>query len=88
MQKKRWVFLDKNLDEDAINSAAKRLSVSPVIIKLLYNRGITEDKEVSAFLQKSLSSVHNPLLLPDMEQAVDRIVSAIENGEKIYIYGD
>ena len=88
MQKKRWVFLDENLSEDDINSAAQRLSVSPVIIKLLYNRGITADSEITSFIQKALSSVHSPLLLPDIVQAVDRIIKAVENGEKIFIYGD
>ncbi len=88
MQGKRWVFLNKEHDRDVVMATAERLSVSPVIITLLFNRGITSDKEITAFLSKSMQTVHNPMLLPDMEKAVIRIVAALENNEKICIYGD
>ncbi len=88
MQAKRWVFLNKEHDRNLIMATAERLSVSPVIITLLFNRGITSDKEITAFLSKSMQTVHNPMLLPDMEKAVTRIAEAIEKNEKIYIYGD
>lgn len=88
MQGKRWVFLNKEHDRNVVLATAERLSVSPVIITLLYNRGITSDKEITTFLSKSMQTVHNPLLLPDMEKAADRIIRAIENNEKICIYGD
>ena len=88
MQGKRWVFRNIEHNRNEIMAAAERLSVSPVIITLLFNRGITSDKEITAFLSKSMQDVHNPMLLPDMEAAVNRIAAALSNNERICIYGD
>lgn len=88
MQGKKWVYLDKEHDRNQIKSTAERLNLSPFIVTLLYNRGITSDKEITSFLTKSLRDVHSPLLLPDIEKATERIYSAVEKSEKICIYGD
>ncbi len=88
MQHKNWIFLNKDYEKNDILSAAKRLGISPVIVTLLYNRGITSDKEILSFLSKSMQAVHNPFQLPDMDKAADRILLALEKKEKICIYGD
>lgn len=88
MQQKNWIFLNKDYDKNEILSAAKRLNISPVIVTLLYNRGITSDSEIQSFLSKSMQAVHNPFLLPDMDKATDRILLALEEKQKICIYGD
>ena len=85
MQQKNWIFLNQNYDKNDILAAAKRLGVSPVIVTLLYNRGITSDAEIQSFLSKSMQAVNNPFLLPDMDRAADRILLALEKKEKIYI---
>ncbi len=88
MHEKRWVYTDIGLDESIIRKEAQSIGVDPLIIKLLYNRGIKDSKDISDFLKKPLSCVHNPMLLNDMDKAVHEIQNALNKGEKICIYGD
>ncbi len=71
-----------------LKAFSERYNMPPVISTILFNRGIKNGDAAKAFLQKPLSCVHNPFDLPDMEAAADRILEAIENKEKIVIYGD
>ncbi len=59
----------------------------PLILQLLYNRGLTQVQEISAFLRRDLT-FDNPFRLKDMNLAVDRIRRAIRRGENIVVYGD
>lgn len=88
MQNKKWEYKNKNLNKEDVISFAKRHSLPPVIACIILNRGITADKDVAAFLKKGLDGVLNPYDFNDMEDAVRRIKTAIENGEKITVYGD
>ncbi len=88
MQQKNWIFLNKDYEKKDILAAGERLGISPVIVTLLYNRGITSDSGIQSFLSKSMQAVHNPFLLPDMDKAADRIMHALEEKQKICIYGD
>ena len=56
--------------------------------QILVNRGITEEKEIRTFLEPTRNDFYDPFLLPDMEKAVDRIIEAINNQEKVMIFGD
>ncbi len=67
---------------------AEKLSIPEIIIQLLYNRGITDPKEVQKFLQPSLSDLVEPARLIGVEKAVKRIRKAIAGDERIMIYGD
>ncbi len=75
--------VDSKIDDIAI-----KLGLSPAIARLLYNRGYTESGVADAFLNVSLSALHDPYEMKDMRDAVMRISRAIEQGEKITIYGD
>jgi len=55
--------------------------------RILENRGITSEKK-AIFLSPNYDAKHDPFLLPDMQAAVDRLVKAHKNQEKITIYGD
>lgn len=88
MQQKNWIFLNKDYEKKDILAAGQRLGVSPVIVTLLYNRGITSDAEIQSFLSKSMQAVHNPFELPDMDKAADRILQALSEKQKICVYGD
>ena len=59
-----------------------------IIKELLRKRGFESETEMEEFLNPSLASFHNPFLLESMDKAVERIQTAIENQEKIVIYGD
>lgn len=59
-----------------------------LLAQLLYNRGLTEKDKIQDFLEPKYENLHSPFLFQDMQKAVNRIWQAIENKEKIYIYGD
>ena len=61
---------------------------SPLLVQLLYNRGITRPEDFAAFLASDRSLMGDPFLLSGMEQAIMRINRALLAGETIGIYGD
>ncbi|OGX33872.1 MAG: single-stranded-DNA-specific exonuclease RecJ [Omnitrophica WOR_2 bacterium RIFCSPHIGHO2_02_FULL_52_10] len=64
------------------------LGVHPIVAQLLINREITDLKEAKDFFSADLSTMHDPLLLKNMDKAVKRIARAGAKGEKILIVGD
>jgi single-stranded-DNA-specific exonuclease RecJ len=83
---KKWVCA--NPDTDKIKGLADRLSISPILAMVLVSRGIDDVKEAERFLYPQLSHLADPLLMPDMGVSVDRIIRALDSGERICIYGD
>lgn len=82
-----WEFLPSFSDQ-AFAKLAKKEGLDELTTQLVYERGIQTAEELVQFLYPSLEQLHNPYLLHDMDKAVDRIRQAIENYEKILIYGD
>lgn len=72
--------------ERAIAMASK-LEIPPLIAMMLDIRGITKEEDVINFLQEN-KDFSDPFLMKDMDKAVERITTAVENGEKICVYGD
>jgi len=66
---------------------AKKYNLNPITVQLLLNRGIKEE-DFFSFLNPHSSLLLSPFLLPDMEKAVKRIKKAIEDKEKIFLFGD
>jgi single-stranded-DNA-specific exonuclease len=62
--------------------------ISPTLLQILYNRGITKPGDIQGFLEKRYTHSADPFLLPDMDKAVARIRQAIDNDETIVVYGD
>ncbi len=60
----------------------------PLLLQVLYNRGLRTSREVAAFLNGPDAVQENPYRLRDMPQAVQRILQALETGETICVYGD
>ncbi len=60
----------------------------PVLLQVLYNRGLRDAAAVASFLQGEDAVQENPYLLTDMSLAVTRILQAIEKEEVICVYGD
>ena len=82
----QWIIED--CDETAVVGLAKEVGVSPIIARILMIRGIDTGEKVREFFSPSLSHLHDPFLLPDMESAADRIARAVRDGERICVHGD
>src|SRR5256885_572230 len=82
----RWDTLDCN--DAAAETLAAALKISPVVAKLLCQRGLSDPELADRFLNPSLDQLHDPMLLADMAIAVERILAAIARKEKIAIHGD
>ena len=61
---------------------------SPVVLQLLFNRGIIEKQEIIDFLEKDYDKLHDPFLFSEMDKSVDLIIKHIKKGSKICVYGD
>ena len=83
----RYVPGDVSADEK-INNIAKALKVSCAVARLLYNRGYSDAESASTFLCSDVTTLHDPYEMKDMRHAVIRILEAVQNCEKITIYGD
>ncbi len=64
------------------------LGIPLLVADLMVQRGVRNTDDAEAFLRADLSGLEDPFLLPDMEKAVSRLIQAIEDGEKIRVYGD
>ncbi len=83
----RWI-LNKTVDNQQVIDLAKALNIDENLATLLVQREITTYDEAKVFFRPALSQLHDPFLMKDMDRAVDRVMQAIDNGEKILIYGD
>lgn len=83
---KKWQIY--KTEEAKINQIQEKYNINFLLATILANRGITEEKKIKKFLHPTRKDFYDPFLMPDMEIAVNRILKAIENKEKIIIYGD
>lgn len=75
-------------DRERAKQLAEATGMHPVAIDVLLQRGLQDLTAIRRFLNPDLSQLHDPLLLPDMPQAVERISRAVKLQEQICIYGD
>lgn len=83
----KWQYLPKP-SQEAVNDLSAAINVSPTISSILVQRGISNYEQAKLYFRPSLDSLHDPFLMKDMKKAVDRLHHAIENNEKVMIYGD
>ena len=83
---KRWNILTADKDKQA--SLHQSLKINLILCKILVQRSIETFEDAKDFFRPSLSGLHNPWLMKDMDKAVERIISAINNDEKILVFGD
>lgn len=84
---KKWVAPPAELPQEAVVLSGK-LNISPLLCKLLIDRGVDTFEEAKTYFRPSLSMLHDPFLMQDMRQAVDRLRKALEEEERICVYGD
>ena len=73
---------------EAARALAKEIGISPILCRLLQERGITSAAEAKRFFRPQLSELHDPFLMKDMDIAVDRLNKAMGRKERILVYGD
>ena len=83
---KKWVC--KEIDENQVNDLVKKYKINEVLARILINKGITSKEDIELFMNPTRNDFHDPFLMPDMEIAVQRVIKAIEDNQKIIIYGD
>lgn len=83
----RWT-LKPTPPSHKVNHLAEALNVDAVIASLLVQRGVETYEQARAFFRPSLSDLHDPYLMKDMDKAVQRIEQAITNNENILVFGD
>ena len=83
----RWTIKPKPAQEK-VKHLVNELKVDELIATLLVQRGIETFDDARQFFRPSLEDLHNPYLMKDMDKAVSRIETAIENGENILVFGD
>ena len=84
-KKELWMVQTKRAD---FSGLAMRLGVSPVAVRVMRNRGLTEEAEMRKYLYGTLDDLYDPRLMKGMEQAVALIEGALQEGKLIVIYGD
>jgi single-stranded-DNA-specific exonuclease len=82
----RWVL--RHAETEDIERLTHEAGISPTVARLLAARGITTSDQAQEFLAPSISHLHSPYLMSGLRTAVDRLLSAIERGETVFIYGD
>jgi single-stranded-DNA-specific exonuclease len=83
----KWI-LNQSVDKQQVAEIVKVLNIDENLATLLVQRGITNYEEAKTFFRPSLSQLHDPFLMKDMDKAVERIIRAINDGEKVLVYGD
>jgi single-stranded-DNA-specific exonuclease len=84
---KRWV-LKESSGREVVKNLARELNIDQNLADLLIQRGITTFDKARSFFRPSLTDLHDPFEMKDMSAAIDRIESALEENQKILIYGD
>ena len=84
---KEWKYRESG-DHAVIRQLSSELGVDPVLAELLVQRDVRTFAQARDFFRPDLSRLHDPFLMKDMDQAVERLHKAITQGEKILIYGD
>lgn len=73
---------------DEIAAIAAEFKINKILVELLFSRGISTRESVRAFLFPDSNNFYDPFLMKGMKEAVERINFAVENKEKVVIYGD
>jgi single-stranded-DNA-specific exonuclease len=86
MSSKRWHVQSVNAEK--VKQLQEALKISPALCRLLVQRGIDNFEAAKAFFRPQLSALHDPFLMKDMNVAVNRILTAFKQYEKILVFGD
>ena len=84
-----WNYLPITPEQEEVSQQlAQELGISPILCRLLAERGIQTAAAAKKFFRPQLPDLHDPFLMKDMDVAVDRLNRAMGRKERILIYGD
>lgn len=83
----KWIY-KPTPNEETVDSISSSIGFGTLESKILVLREIDNYQKAREFFKPKMEDIHSPFLMADMQKAVERIASAIENGEKILVYGD
>lgn len=83
---RQWHY--RQLNETKAQQFAKEEGIDPIFAGLLLQRGMDSKQAVKDFVRPNMTQLQDPFLLPDMKQAVERIMLAKERGERVTVFGD
>ena len=84
--RKRWIVRESNAAD--VQKISAELGVSELTAKILCHRGIRDVENAKNFLEPEAAPFHDPFIMKGMREAVDRIKTAVDTHEKIFVYGD
>lgn len=84
----KTIWKETQCSMDTLKELFNYIKVTPITLRVLINRGIDTKEKANEFLNSSLKRLHNPYLMKDMDKAIRIMVDAINNNEKIMVYGD
>jgi len=83
----QWIVED-GVSDEVIKQLADDLRVPPVFAHILFSRGIKNLADAKHFFRDGIECLHDPFLMADMELASQTVINAMQEGQKILIYGD
>ena len=83
----KWELYEE-VDHEARKQINHDLQIPDIITRVLLTRGLKTPQQIRAFFRPSFDNLRDPMLMKDMEKAVDRTIEALINKERIFIYGD
>lgn len=75
-------------DSNKVSNISNQLNIHPIIGTILLNREINSKSKIEKYFRSDLKDLYDPYLIPGMDIAVNRIITALRKGENIVIYGD
>jgi single-stranded-DNA-specific exonuclease len=84
---KRWL-IKTPVESTRVEEYRSKLKVDRIVAELLLQRGINTYEGAEAFFRPNLNQLHDPFLMKDLKEAVDRVNLAISKQEKILLFGD
>lgn len=82
-----WERKDQG-DRNTVEQLSHELKITKILSNLLVQRGVKTYDEAKAFFRPDMASLYNPFLMKNMDEAVNRLEKAIQDNEKILVYGD
>lgn len=89
-KEKNWILksIDSPEYDAKVSEIALALGINPIVAKLLYNRGYQDPVSAKAFVYMESEMLRDPFLMKDIDKAIEGVRRALENNEKITVYGD